>query len=276
MATLVTEPGAITTVRLNRPDVRNALNDALIADLTDWANAVAPDGSVRAVVLRGNGPVFCAGADLAWMTRVATYTHDENLADARRAARLFHALDTLPVPVIAGVHGAALGGGVGLVAVADIVVATNDAVFGFPETTLGILPAMIAPYVVRKIGLSWARRYCLSGTRFTAADAQRIGLVHEVVPARQFEAALAARAAEFARTAPSAVAAAKRLLGEVAGRSARDVLAKTVEAIARQRVAPDGQEGMRAFLEKRPPAWVPLPPTRRPRKSATPRPRRRR
>jgi methylglutaconyl-CoA hydratase len=276
MATLVTTPGPVATVRLNRPDVRNALNDALMAELTNWAQAVAADSSVRAVVLTGSGPSFCAGADLAWMTQVAAYTHDENLDDARRAARMFHALDSLPVPLIAGVHGAALGGGVGLVAVADIVIAADDAVFGFPETTLGILPAMISPFVVRKIGLSWARRFCLSGARFTAAEARAIGLVHEVVSARRLDATLQARAAEFERTAPSAVAATKRLLAEVAGRPARDVLAKTAEAIAVQRVSPDGQEGMRAFLEKRPPSWAPAaPPKARGRAAAGP-PRRRR
>ena len=257
MGALVIEPGAITTVRLNRPDVRNAIDEALIGEITLWAEAVPADGSIRVAVLRGSGPAFSAGADLAWMTRVAGYARDENLDDARRAARMFHALDTLPVPLVAGVQGAALGGGAGLVAVSDVVVAADDAVFGFPETTLGILPAMIAPYVVRKIGVSAARRLCLSGVRFSAADALRVGLVHEVVPAGGLEAAVARLAAEFERAAPSAVAATKRLIAAVAGRSPGDVLALTADAIAAQRVSADGQEGMRAFLEKRPPAWAP-------------------
>jgi methylglutaconyl-CoA hydratase len=274
-AALVINPGSVMTVTLNRPDVRNALDDGLIADLTAWARGVPTDGSVRAVVLKGNGSVFCAGADLMWMTRVARYTHDENLDDARRAARLFHVLDTLPVPLIATVHGAALGGGAGLVAVADIVVAADDAVFGFPETTLGILPAMIAPYVVRKIGSSAARRFCLSGDRFPASEALRIGLVHEVVPAERLDATAAERAAAFERTAPSAVAATKRLLSAVASRAPADVLALTVDAIAAQRVSEEGQEGMRAFLEKRPPAWAPTAPSPA-RRSPTPATRRRR
>jgi methylglutaconyl-CoA hydratase len=257
MSVLLVEPGPVTTIRLNRPDVRNALDEALIDALAGWAGSVPQDGTIRAVVLRGNGSVFCAGADLAWMRRVAAHTHEENLNDARRAARMFHALDTLPVPLVAGVQGAALGGGAGLVAVCDIVIAAENAVLGFPETTLGIVPATISPYIVRKIGLSAARRFCLSGARFPAAEACRIGLVHEIVPEADLDAALERRVAEFARAAPSAIAATKRLLAAVDGRAPDDVLSLTADALASQRGSAEGQEGIRAFLEKRLPAWAP-------------------
>jgi methylglutaconyl-CoA hydratase len=255
MADLLVSPGTITTVTLNRPGVRNALNEQVIGELTAWAAGLPGDGSVRVVVLQGAGPVFCAGADLHWMSNVATYTHEQNLEDARRAARMFHALDALPVPIVGRVHGAALGGGAGLAAICDVVVATDDAVFGFTETTLGIVPALISPYVVRKIGLSAARSLCLSGVRFSAARAREIGLAHDVVPARALDTTVAAQVERFLEAAPSAVAATKRLLRDVSGVRAGDVSALTVETIAAQRVSAEGQEGMRAFLEKRPPSW---------------------
>ena len=256
MGHLIVSPGRVTTVTINRPEVRNALNDAVIAEFTDWATDVAADRTVRVVVLQGAGPAFCAGADLSWMARVAAYTHDENLEDARRAARLFYLLDTIPVPLIGRVQGAALGGGSGLAAICDVVVAESSAVFGFTETTLGIVPAMISPYVVRKIGSSAARALCLSGVRFPASHALAIGLVQQVVPARQLDAAVSQQVDQFARAAPSAVAATKRLLSEVAGRRPADLLALTAETIAAQRVSAEGQEGIRAFLEKRTPSWV--------------------
>ena len=162
----------------------------MIAELTAFAEAVPADGSVRAVVLRGAGPVFSAGADVQWMSRMIGFTREENLADARTAAAMFLALDRMPVPVIGRIHGAALGGGSGLAAICDVVVAADDAQFGFTEVALGILPAMISPYVVRKIGLSAARELCLSGARFTAARAKEIGLVHTVVPAADLDRAV--------------------------------------------------------------------------------------
>jgi methylglutaconyl-CoA hydratase len=255
MSTLIISAGRVTTITLNRPDVRNAFNEALIAELTDWARGVPADGSVRAVVLRGAGPVFCAGADLHWMSRMIGYSREENIADARQAASLYHAVDSVPVPVIGRVHGAALGGGAGLAAVCDVVVASEDATFGFTEVTLGIVPAMISPYVVRKIGLSAARELCLNGARFSAGRAREIGLVHEVVPERELDEAVDRHVALFSKAAPSAVAAAKRVLREVSGRDPGDVMDLTVEASAAQRVSPQGQEGMKAFLEKRRPAW---------------------
>lgn len=257
MTTLTISEGPVTTVTLNRPEVRNAFNEDLIRDLTTWAGRVPADGSVRVVVLRGAGATFCAGADLQWMSRMAGYSREENLADARLAASMFLALDSLPVPLIGRVHGAALGGGAGLAAVCDVVVAADDATFGFTEVVLGILPAMISPYVVRKIGLSAARELCLSGARFSATRAKEVGLVHDVVSEDGLDLAVDRHVAQFLKAAPSAVAATKRLLSEVAGRPPGEVLEQTVNAIATQRVSAEGQEGMRAFLQKRPASWQP-------------------
>jgi methylglutaconyl-CoA hydratase len=222
MAAIQLDRGPVTTVTLNRPDVRNAFNEEMIEELSAFAAEAAADRSIRAIVLR----------------------------------------DSLPVPVIGRIHGAALGGGSGLAAICDVVVAAEDAVFGFTEVVLGILPAMISPYVVRKIGLSYARELCLSGARFTAARAKEIGLVHTVVAADGLDAAVSAHLDTFSKASPTAVAATKKLLAEVHGRKPGDVLALTVENIAAQRVSPEGQEGLRAFLEKRPAAWTKTNPGR--------------
>jgi len=249
-------PNRVTTVTLNRPGVRNAFNEEMIAELTAFAESVPADGSVRAIVIRGAGPVFSAGADVQWMAKMLGYTREENLADAQRAAQMFLALDRLPVPVIGRIHGAALGGGSGLAAICDVVITTDDALFGFTEVVLGILPAMISPYVVRKIGFSAARELCLSGARFSAARAKEIGLVHAVVPAADLDLAVEAQLALFRKASPSAVAVTKRLLTDVTGRRPADVLALTIDNLANQRVSPEGQEGLRAFLEKRPASWI--------------------
>ncbi len=245
----------MTTVTLNRPDVRNAFNEDVIRDLSAWAATVRADGSIRVVVLRGAGASFCAGADLKWMSRMAGYSREENLADARLAAAMFLALDSLPVPLIGRIHGAALGGGAGLAAVCDVVVAAEDAMFGFTEVVLGIPPSMISPYVVRKIGLSAARELCLSGVRFSAARAKDIGLVHDVVTSDRLDLTVDRHVAQFLKASPSAVAVTKQLLAQVEGRLPADVLEQTVDAIATQRVSAEGQEGMRAFLQKRPASW---------------------
>jgi methylglutaconyl-CoA hydratase len=267
MSSLTVVAGAVTTVTLNRPDVRNAFNEDLIDELTGWAGSVPADGSVRVVILQGAGSVFSAGADVQWMSRMIGYSREENLDDARKAAAMFLALDSLPVPVIGRVQGAALGGGAGLAAICDVVVSAEDAVFGFTEVVLGILPAMISPYVLRKIGLSAARELCLNGTRFSAARAKDIGLVHEVVAGDRLDLTVDKHVQQFRKAAPSAIAAAKRVLRDVYGHRPADVMALTVDAIANQRVSPEGQEGLRAFLEKRPPAWTtaagPTPPSRK-------------
>lgn len=257
MSTLVISPGEVTTVTLNRPEVRNAFNEDVISELTGWAKSVQADGSIRAVILQGAGPVFCAGADVQWMAKMTGYSRLENLNDARFAASMLQALDELPVPLIGRIHGAALGGGAGLAAVCDVVVASDEAMFGFTEVTLGILPAMISPYVVRKIGLSAAREWCLTGARFSAERAREIGLVHDVVHTDDLDETVAHHVEKFRRAAPTAIANTKRLLREVYGQRQADVMPLTIEAIADQRVSPEGQEGLRAFLEKRSPAWSP-------------------
>ena len=259
MRTITIAPGPVTTVTLNRPEVRNAFNEELIDELTSWARSVPADPLIRVVVLRGAGPVFCAGADVQWMAKMMSYSREENLADAHRAASMLHALDELPVPLIGRIHGAALGGGAGLAAVCDIVVSADDAVFGFTEVLLGIVPAMISPYVIRKIGLSAARQFCLSGAKFPAARAREMGLVHDVVPTGQLDQAVDGHVRQFTRAAPSAVALAKRLLRDVSGHRPGDVLSLTVDAIATQRVSAEGQDGLRSFLEKRAPAWTKPP-----------------
>ena len=247
--------GPVVTVTLNRPDVRNAFNEALIAELTEWATGPVDEG-VRVAVLRGAGKVFCAGADLTWMSRMIAYSHEENVRDAHAMAAMFRALDTLTIPLVGRVHGAALGGGAGLAAVCDIVVAADDASFGFTEAKLGILPAVISPFAVTKIGASAARELFLTGARFTAARAREIGLVHAVVPEAAMDTAVQSYVSELVSSAPEAVSAAKRLIAQVSGRSPADVADLTAHTIATHRVSREGQDGMRAFLEKRRAPWI--------------------
>jgi methylglutaconyl-CoA hydratase len=252
----VRRDGPVAYVTLNRPEVRNAFNEALIAELMAWARGVADEPGLRVAVLAGHGKVFCAGADLTWMSRMVDYTREENVRDAHALAAMLDALDRLPVPLIGRVHGAALGGGVGLAAVCDIVVAAADAVFGFTEVKLGILPAVISPYALAKIGASAARELFLTGARFPAARAREIGLVHAVVTPAELDAAVARYVGELATSGPNAACAAKALIAEITGRPPREAAAVTTEAIATHRTSPEGQEGMRAFLEKRKPDWI--------------------
>jgi methylglutaconyl-CoA hydratase len=246
----VRRDGAVEHIALNRPEVRNAFNEDLIGELASWASQATLDPELRAVVLSGEGPSFCAGADLAWMAKMASYTEADNLRDAAAAARMFAALDQLPVPVIARVHGAALGGGAGLAAVADIAVAAEGATFGFTEVRLGLLPAVIAPYVLAKIGLSAARELFLTGRRFDADRALRIGLVHAVVPADQLDRVVQEYVDDLLAGSREAIAAAKALLRSIAALSIEEAMPFTVEAIARRRTSPDAQERMRAFLKR--------------------------
>jgi methylglutaconyl-CoA hydratase len=242
-------------VTLNRPDVRNAFNEVVVDELTRWAEATARDASVRAAVLSGAGRVFCAGADLAWMSKMVTCTHEENVRDADAAARMYGALDALPMPLIGRVQGAALGGGAGLAAICDVVVAAEGTVFGFTEVKLGILPSMIAPFVLAKIGASAARELFLTGVRIDAARAREIGLVHAVVPATELDTRIDQYVREILASGPEAIAAAKQLLRQIAGKPADAVRALTAEAIAARRASAEGQEGLKAFLEKRTASW---------------------
>lgn len=252
---LTRREGPVEYVTLNRPNVRNAFNQSVIQELTAWAEAVADDDRVRVAVLAGQGAAFCAGADLTWMASMASYTHAENVRDATAAARMYSTIDRLPIPLIGRIHGAALGGGAGLAAVCDIVVAEEHAVFGFTEVKVGILPAVISPYVLAKIGVSAARELFLTGMRFDAARAREIGLVHAVVAADQMDRRVAAYVQEFLSAAPEAIATAKELLKKVAGRPVQDTIGLTADTIAARRVSPEGQEGLRAFLEKRKATW---------------------
>lgn len=258
MPVVLTEwSGSVLRITLNRPDVRNAFDEEVIATLTSTARDAAADPGLRAVVIAGSGPSFCAGADLAWMTRAIAYSREENRRDAEDLARMLELLNTLPLPVIARVHGAALGGGAGLVAVADIAIAADDTVFGFTETKLGIIPSVIAPYVLGKIGSSAARELFLTGTRFTAKRARRIGLIHRIVAKSKLDDAVDDCVREIFTSGPRAVSVAKDLLCEIGGRRPEDVIGLTTTRIAEQRVSAEGQEGMRAFLEKRKPNWIP-------------------
>ena len=248
--------GAVERVTLNRPGVRNAFNDVVIAELTAWAAAVGADPQVRVAVLAGAGATFCAGADVEWMSRMLRYSADENRADAAAMAAMFEALDTLAVPLVGRVQGAALGGGAGLAAVCDIVVAEDAAMFGFTEVRLGVLPAVISPFAIAKIGVSAARELFLTGARFDALKARAIGLVHAVEPASNLDSRVDAYVHDLLHGAPSAIARAKTIIPQVAGRLPASVRSLTSSTIAEQRVAADGQEGLHAFLEKRRPRWV--------------------
>lgn len=254
--------GPIARVTLARPDVRNAFDEVLIDELTRTFLSFADDRDTRVVVLAGDGPVFCSGADIAWMRRAGTWSKTENETDAERMARMLHTIDECEKPVVAVVQGAAIGGGVGLVAASDIAVAAEDAVFSLAEVKLGILPSVISPYVLRAIGTRQARRWFLTGERFGAEEARRIGLVHETVPAGELGAACERMIGTLLTSAPEAVAIAKRLIGEVAGSSPEEAMPVTVRTIAERRASDEAREGLTAFLEKRPPAWAAKKPVR--------------
>jgi len=247
----------VATVWLARSAMRNAFDEAMIGELDDAFARLGADPGVRAIVLGARGPAFCAGADLDWMRRVAQYSIDENRSDARRLADMLDRINRCAKPVIARVHGDAYAGGIGLIAVCDIALAAVPARFCLSETRLGLIPATIAPYVVRAIGARAARRYMLTAERFDSAEALRIGLLHETVAPEQLDARVAAVVAALAETSPQAVAEAKRLVDDVAGRPIDAALiADTAQRIARARASEDGRAGVRSFLEKRPPPWI--------------------
>ena len=249
--------GGVGRVTLDRPEVRNAFDDALIARLTETFTELDRDSSVRAVVLAGNGPAFCAGADLNWMKRMSGYTYDENVRDARALAEMLSTLERMDKPTIARVHGPAFAGGTGLVAACDIAVGTPEAKFCFSEAKLGLSPATISPYVMRAIGARAASRYFLTAEVFDAQEALRIGMLSALVPAAELDKTIDALLAHLLAGGSAAHARIKDLVHDVAGRPIDDELkADTARRIAEIRASEEGREGIASFLEKRKPKWV--------------------
>jgi methylglutaconyl-CoA hydratase len=252
----VTRQDGVARVTLNRPELRNAFDDALISKLSQAFAELAVDRSVRVIVLAGNGPAFCAGADLNWMKRMAGYSYEENLADAKGLADMLAALDRLPKPTIARVHGPVFAGGTGLVAACDIAVGTPEAKFCLSEAKLGLSPATISPYVIRAMGERLARRYFLTAEVFDAQEAYRIGMLSLLVPAGELDAAVAELVKHLLAGGPESHAKIKALIRDVAGRRPDDaVAAETAKRIAEIRGSAEGREGIAAFLEKRKASW---------------------
>ncbi len=248
--------GPVARVWLNRPDVRNAFDGLMVTELRKTLFDLGTVDGVRAIVLGGRGRAFCAGGDLQWMKAAANFSREENLREAQALADLFFTVYNSPKPIVARVHGSALGGGAGLVAACDIPVAALGTQFGFTEVRLGIIPAVISPYVLGKIGESAARELFLTGERFEAVRAVEIGLVRAAVPLEDLDAVVEGRVRELLLAGPRAIGEAKALIREVAWKRVEDMQRYTVERIADLRVSAEGQEGMRAFLEKRKPSWV--------------------
>lgn len=252
----VSREGRVARVFLDRPELRNAFNDAVVAELTATFAALAGDADLRVVVLGGRGKAFCAGADLGWMAQMAGYSWEQNHADARALAEMLWTIWRCPVPVVARIHGDCYAGGLGLAAVCDIRVAAAPAQFCLSEARLGLLPATIAPYVVRAIGEPAARRYFVSAERFDAARAQAIGLVHEVIAPEALDEGVEAIVAAVCANGPAAVRACKQLVRDVAGRPIDAALRDdTARRIADVRAGAEGREGVQAFLGKREPSW---------------------
>jgi methylglutaconyl-CoA hydratase len=250
------QEGGVVTLALNRPESHNAFTPEMMAALHGLFTAATTRDDVRVIVLTGNGRSFCAGADLSFMRSAADYTFEQNVADGQAIFDLMRAVDECPKPVVGRVNGAAIGGGTGLVSCCDIVVAVERATFGFSEVRLGIVPAVISPFVLAKIGPGNGRQYFLTGERFKADEAQRIGLVHHVVADEAaLDAKVSERVGQLLQAAPGAQAAAKALIRNVAYQEKTAVRTYTAELIAQRRASDEGKEGMSAFLEKRPPWW---------------------
>lgn len=245
------------TVTLNRPDVRNAFNETVIDELSQVFQALGLDDQVRVIVLAANGKAFCAGADLNWMKKMASYTQEENLADAQQLAEMLFQIYSCPKPVIAKIQGDCYAGGMGLVAACDIAVAVDSAQFCLSEVKLGLIPATISPYVIKAMGPNSARRYFITAEKFSAQEAHRIGFLHESVAADQLDATVDQIVNTIVANSPNAVAAAKWLVEDVTGAEIEeDLLLYTAEAIAEIRSSDEGKEGVAAFLEKRKPSWL--------------------
>lgn len=247
----------VATVTLNRPEVRNAFNEIMIGEIGGAFRALGADAGIRAIVLAADGPAFCAGADLNWMQKMAGYTREENLADAAQLADMLRTIYACPKPVVAKVQGDCYAGGMGLVAACDIAVAIETSNFCLSEAKLGLIPATISPYVIKAMGENPARRYFLTAERFSAAEAHRIGFVHEVASADALDATTAGIVKALVSNSPNAVKEAKQLVQDMAGTPLTDALiADTAERIADIRSSEEGKEGVRAFLEKRKPGWL--------------------
>ena len=250
--------GPVARVTLDRPSVKNAFDDVLINEMTDALSVIAKDDNVRVMVLTGAGDVFSAGADLNWMKRMTGYSRAENLADARALARMLKTLNDVPKPTIARIHGTAYGGGVGLAACCDIAIAAAEASFALSQAKLGLIPATISPYVIEAIGARQARRYFLTAERFEAAEAYRLGLVHDIVPILQLDDRINEVLGTLLLAGPNAQRECKTLIRAVARKPIdATIIAATVRHIAAVRASPEGKEGVAAFLAKRSPAWVP-------------------
>lgn len=257
MATLNIQPGPVAQVTLSRPEVRNAFNDEVIAELTTAFTELGQNKEVRAIVLAAVGPAFCAGADLNWMRRMADYTHAENLADAAQLAEMLRVIYTCPKPTVARIQGDVYAGGMGLVAACDMAVSVDTANYCLSEVKLGLYPATISPYVIRAMGARAAHRYFLTAERFDAVEALRIGFVHTVVSAEQLDAKVNEMTQSLVSASPNAVQQCKTLLHNVAGQDIDAALiAQTVEGIATIRASLEGKEGVQSFLQKRKPAWL--------------------
>lgn len=247
----------VATITMNRGEAHNAFDEALISDFTDLLVRAGNDRNVRAVIVRGKGKSFSAGADIAWMRRLAGYSEAENLADANGLARLLQTLVDLPKPTIAAVHGSAIGGGIGIVAACDIAIAAESAMFGLSEVRLGLIPSLISPYVIAAIGERACRRYFLTGERFPAATACQLGLLHKAVPDDALDQTIDAIVAEIIKGSPDAIQAAKSLISAVARKPLNDAIVQdTCHRIVQRRLSADGQEGIAAFLERRKPSWI--------------------
>jgi len=256
MSVAVTIDGGVARIALARPEVRNALNDDVMRRIAETLDRLQADASVRALVITGEGKAFSAGADLEYMRKIATGGPDANRSDAMAMGSLFYRIAEFERPVVGRVNGPAIGGGVGLMAACDIVVASDEAFFQFSEVRLGLVPAVISPFCIRRIGASAARRLFLTGERVDCPTAERMGLVDLRVPAAQLDDAVEGVLVDLLRGGPAALAEAKKLVAAVSNLPPRDVLSYTAECIARLRAGDEAQEGMRAFLEKRPASWV--------------------
>jgi methylglutaconyl-CoA hydratase len=249
--------GAVATLTLDRPEVRNAFNDELIARLTLAFHELGERDDVRCIVLAGNGPAFCAGADLNWMKRMAGYTREENVEDASKLATLLDVIFHCPKPTVARIHGDVYAGGTGLVAACDMAVAVDTAQFCLSEVRLGLIPATISPYVIRAMGARAAHRWFLTAERFSAAEALRMGFVHEAVPAADLDTRVGLLTHALVGAGPQAIKACKKLLHDVAGREiTAGLVRRTVEGIADIRASDEGREGIQSFLGKRKPGWL--------------------